>query len=368
MSRISVILLIAGLLVTPIIAGQLKVEVALVNIVATVTDEAGHYVSDLTADDFIVEEDGKAQNIAHFSQSNDLPVSMGVVLDTSGSMERKIGTATSAVERFIRTIHREDDIFLLTFSNRPQLQQDFTDDREKLARALRRVTVGGGTALYDALELSLRKMRQGIQDKKAILLLSDGEDTSSETTFEEAQSAVRESELLVYALGISPSGGALTERNPLPTPGPGGTSGPNGRRGPTNGGGIGIPFPFPIPGIPGTTIPGTGGPRRFPAFPQSQRQGGTRVQLGQDTVDMNVLDSFADASGGKAWLLSGNWASNRGSEIEDVLDEIAAELRNQYNIGYYPPHDLKDGKWHRIQIRAKNKRYHVRARKEYFGK
>jgi len=360
-----IVFILSACLVTPIIASQLKVDVALVNVVATVTDDSGHYVSDLVADDFIIEEDGKSQTIAHFSQSNDLPVSMGVVLDTSGSMERKIGTATTAVERFIRTIHRDDDIFLMTFSNRPQLQQDFTDDREKLSRALRRVTVGGGTALYDALELSLRKIKHGIQDKKAILLLTDGEDTSSETTLEEVQAAIRESELLVYALGISPSGAPLTERGPLPGGGSGPT-GPNGRRGPTNGGTIGIPFPVPIPGIPG--IPGTGGPRRFPAFPQRPGQNRTRVQIGQDTVDMNVLDSFADSSGGKAWLLSGGWTENRGSEIQDVLDEIAAELRNQYSIGYYPPHDLSDGKWHRISIRAKNKRYLVRARKEYFGK
>jgi Ca-activated chloride channel family protein len=94
----------------------------------------------------------------------------------------------------------------------------------------------------------------------------------------------------------------------------------------------------------------------------------TRVQINQDTVDMNVLDSFADASGGKAWLLSGGWSDNRGREIEAALDQIAAELRNQYSIGYYPPHDLKDGKWHRIQIKTKNRHYLVRSRKEYFGK
>jgi VWFA-related protein len=324
-------------------------------------------VSDLTADDMIVQEDGQTQTIAHFTQSNDLPVSMGVVLDTSGSMERKIGTATTAVERFIRTIHRDDDIFLMTFSNRPELQQDFTDDREKLARALRRVNVGGGTALYDALELSLRKIKHGVQDKKAILLLTDGEDTSSETTFDETETAIRESELLVYCLGISPSGGPLTERTPLP----GGTRGPNGRRGPTTGGGGGIGLPFPtIPGIPIPGIPGGGGGTRIPgrpAFPPSQNPR-TRGQIGQDTVDMQVLNSFADASGGKAWLLSGSWGDNRGSEIQSALDEIAAELRNQYSIGYYPSHDPKDGKWHRIEIRAKNRRYHVRTRKEYFGK
>ena len=376
MTRLGLVLLICALITVPIIAGQLKVDVALVNVVATVTDETGHYVSDLNEDDLIVEEDGQVQKIAHFSQSNDLPVSMGVLLDTSGSMERKIGTATSAVERFIRTVHKDDDIFLMTFANRPELRQDFTDNRDKLAAALRRITVGGGTALYDALYDGLRKVRHGTHDKKAILLLTDGEDTSSENTFEEAERSVRESEILVYCLGISPSGGGpLTERNPFPTGGPtngpNGPNGPNGRRNPTSGPSIGLPFP----GIPGgiqIPIPGTGGRGRFPALPAAQqfprRQGGnTRVQVGQDTVDMNVLDGFADASGGKAWLLSGNWTDNRGSEIENVLDEIASELRNQYSIGYYPSHDVKDGKWHRIEIHAKNKHYQVRSRKEYFG-
>src|SRR5215468_11201809 len=123
MSRLGLILLIFVLLAVPIIAAQLKVDVALVNVVATVTDDTGQYVADLTQDDFSIEEDGKAQTISHFSQSNDLPVSMGVLLDTSGSMERKIGTATSAVERFIRSIHKDDDIFLTTFANRAELQQ-----------------------------------------------------------------------------------------------------------------------------------------------------------------------------------------------------------------------------------------------------
>jgi len=151
MTRLGLVLLICALLTIPIVAAQLKVDVALVNVVATVTDDTGHYVSDLTEKDFTIEEDGQAQKIVHFSQSDDVPVSLGILLDTSGSMVRKIGTATSAVEKFIRTIHRDDDIFLMTFANRPELRQDFTDNRDKLATALRRVQVGGGTALYDAL-------------------------------------------------------------------------------------------------------------------------------------------------------------------------------------------------------------------------
>jgi Ca-activated chloride channel homolog len=162
---------------------QLKVDVALVNVVATVTDDRGLYVPNLTAEDFILQEDGQSQTISHLSQATDLPVSMGITLDTSGSMERKISTATTAVERFIRTIHEDDDIFLLTFSDRPVLRQDFTSDRSRLASALARVTVGGGTALYDALDDSLRKTKQGAHDKKAILLITDGVDTSSFVSF-----------------------------------------------------------------------------------------------------------------------------------------------------------------------------------------
>ena len=367
MRRLGFVVVICCLLIAPVIAAQLKVDVALVNVVATITDETGHYVSDLTQDDLVVYEDGQPQKISHFSQANDLPVSLGVLLDTSGSMERKIGTATTAVERFIRSVHRDDDIFLMTFANRPALQQDFTDDRERLARALRRVTVGGGTALYDALDDGLRKIKKGKHDKRAILLITDGEDTSSYIGLEEAQSRVREAELLVYCLGISPTGGFMTERNPGRYPNPGPV--PGGRRGPRTGPSIGFPFPVPgIPGVPNGPFPGGG---RYPASPMMQQYPGSGRYPrsgGEDTVDMNVLDSFADASGAKAWLVSGGSSENRGNEIQDALDEIAAELRNQYSIGYYPDHAINDGKWHRIEIRPKDRRYHVRARKEYFGK
>src|SRR5438552_17760603 len=141
-------MLFLSLLVLPVLAAQLKVDVALVNVVATVTDETGHYISDLTENDLIVLEDGKEQKISHFSQSNELPVSMGLLLDSSGSMERKIGTATTAVERFIRSIHRDDDIFLMTFANRPDLRKDFTDDRERLGRAFGHGLGRGGPRPY----------------------------------------------------------------------------------------------------------------------------------------------------------------------------------------------------------------------------
>jgi Ca-activated chloride channel family protein len=305
-----------------LLQAQLKVDVALVNVVATVTDEAGRFVHDLNENDFVLKEDGVVQKIAHFSQSQDKPVSVGIVLDTSGSMQSKISTATRAVERFVRDIHRDDDVFLMGFADMPTLHQDFTADRDRLSTALRRIRVEGGTALYDALYQGLRRARTGQHDKKALLLISDGEDTSSSRTFENVLLSVRESELLVYALGIAPP----SARRPLSR--------------------------FQIPGIPG-------GPRR---------SGGRRSSSSarRDTIDMDVLRAVADASGGKSWQLDGE-GGRRSNQIQDALDQIAAELRSQYNFSYYPSHPLKDGQWHRVEVQAKNRRYHVRMRKEYFG-
>jgi len=326
------------------------VDVGLINVVATVTDSRGDYVEDLTAEDFVLEEDGQVQTITHLTQSNDLPVSVGIVLDSSESMERKISTASDAVEQFIRTIHKNDDIFLMTFDRRPQLRQDFTDNRDKLASALRKVKLGLGTALYDAVDDSLQKVKHGKQDKRAILLITDGEDTSSSIDVEDALLRVRQSNVLLYALGISPNGfDSTTSRNPGRTTPP--VIGPQGggRRG-----GVVVPnLPIPIP-IPGRRLEFQQGP---------QRQGGGLLR---DSVNMKVLNELADVSGGKAWLVSGS-RNGRDNDIERALDEIAAELRNQYSLGYYPSHAINDGKWHRIRIRMKSSNYKVRFRGDYFG-
>jgi VWFA-related protein len=352
---------LAGLLLlaTAVLA-QIKVDVRLVNVVATVTDLQGRYVEGLKASDFTLKEDGKIQEIAHFTYSNDLPVSVGIVLDTSTSMERKIATATRAVDRFLRTIHEDDDIFLMTFDQSVRVRQDFTSDREKLWAALDKVKLGPGTSLYDAVIAGVERMRRGEHPKKAVLLISDGVDTTSERGEEVARLAVRESEILLYALGISAEGGLtgpMSERNPTVII-PGGSGDPRnpGRRNPGGGttipiplpGGGNLPYPIPLPGP---------GRRQFPTG------GGRNASI--DTVDMQVLETFADESGGRAWLIT---PDNRRNRLQDALDEIADELRNQYSLGYYPGHDLKDGKWHRIELTLRNSSYNVRYREEYVGR
>ncbi len=302
-----------------ILLGQMRVDVQLVNIVATVTDEAGRYVPGLKASDFSVEEDGIPQKIVHFSQDNDIPVSVGVVLDTSGSMERKLRTAVDAVNRFLRKIHEEDEIFIETFSSQPQLRQDFTSDRETLLNSLRKVRATGGTALYDALTEALDKIESARHDKRAILLITDGQDTSSASPLDEVLGMIRESELLVYSLGISPT-----------------TYGQRSEH---------VPFSWPLPGILSNKQPAS-----------SRR----------DEVDMKVLRDFAESSGGRAFLLGESWLGGRGAEIERILNQVADELRSQYTLGYYPSR-IDDGKYHSIRVRVSGGRT-VRARSGYLAR
>ena len=346
MSRIVPVILLAAV-AGVLSAAQLKVDVGLVNVVATVLDDRNRHVADLTPDDFTLYEDGEVQSIVHFAQSEDLRVSVGILLDTSGSMERKIDTATVAVEQFLGQIHPDDEIFLVTFDNQARIVEDFTDDRRRLARALRSAEVGGGTAIHDALSLGVDHIRNGKHDKKAILLISDGDDTSSATSFERALDKVRESEILVYSLGITPNGEL---------------SGPVGPTPPTS--------PGPIPAGPrrsmGTSFPGGTAPT-FPGPPVS-----TTIRLGiptirRDILNMEFLELLGEISGGRAWLVSGFSDDSRRNQISDALDVLANELRNQYSIGYYRSHSLQDGRWHLMAVIASDPVYRVRHREAYFG-
>jgi Ca-activated chloride channel homolog len=294
---------------------NLRIDVRLVNVFATVTDEKDRYVSTLTKQDFVLEEDGIPQEIAHFSQDQQIPVSVGILFDASGSMVNKLRTAVHAVDRFIRTIHTNDDIFLMTFAGRTELKQDFTDDRNKLSKALRSIVPNGGTSLYDALDESLSKIKSGQHQKRAILLISDGEDTSSRTKFPQIQRRLRESELLVYALGISPPKYSDTTEH--------------------------VPFNWPPP------IPGA------PRTPPSNRR---------DTVDMKVLQALADDTGGRAFLVS-DAVLGGGAQLEKILAEVAEELRNQYTLAFYPNHP-DDGQYHTLKVTTRPG-LSVRARPGY---
>lgn len=308
----------------------LKVDVRLVNVQATVVDSAGRYVGGLRAEDFTLEEDGVKQKIVHFSQDRDVPVSVGILLDTSVSMERKMRTATEAVGRFLRGMHKDDDIFLMGFGRRLTLLQDFTSDRDKLARKMQSIDLTLGTVLYDAVRDGLKKIRSGRHDKKVLLLITDGENSGGSTTRDQMVTAVKDSEILVYALGTAPQTYADTADH--------------------------VPFTLPS----GPNFP------QAPSFPANTSRGSRSGAINRalDSVNMNVLNQVADSSGGRAFLVAETFVGGSTTQMDKALTQIADELRSQYTLGYYPSAE-GDGLFHSIRVSVSKPEVSVRNRRGY---
>ena len=201
-------------------------------------------------------------------------------------------------------IQEDDELFLMTFTGRASLIVDWTSDRTRLTNALLSgVDVSGSTSLYDSLYQALRKVQQGRYKKKAVLLVTDGEDTTSLTRLDKALQFIREAEMLVYSIGV----------------------------------------------------------RGAPGFDMGAS---TSSRLNLTTVDMKVLDQFGEASGGMAWLID---EATFGAKLNEVFATIAEELRSQYSISYYPDDPVHDGGLRRVRVRMKNPNYRVRGQKEYFA-
>ena len=179
----------------------LKVDVDLVLVNATVTDQLNRYVSGLEEEHFQVWEDKVEQKIEYFS-AEDVPISVGVIFDVSGSMKDKISTARDAAATFLRTGNPEDEYFLIEFANNPQVASDFTTDVTKLQNKLLFTPAKGMTAMYDSVYLGLEKLKEGSNPKKAILLITDGEDNHSRYTFSQVKEFVKEQDVQIYGIGI----------------------------------------------------------------------------------------------------------------------------------------------------------------------
>jgi Uncharacterized protein containing a von Willebrand factor type A (vWA) domain len=181
---------------------RVSVKTDLVTLTLTVTDLYGRYVSGLTKEAFTINDNNKEQEITFFSDS-DAPVSVGVLFDVSGSMSgEKIAKAQKALSRFINTSHPSDEYFLIAFNSRAQLLMDRTRDGEALLRKLTLVKAGDNTALYDAVYLGIERVTRGAHQKKALLIISDGQDNSSRYNFGEVRRLMKESDVVTYAVGI----------------------------------------------------------------------------------------------------------------------------------------------------------------------
>ena len=328
----------------PLLRGQdtqFSTSVAVVNVLATVRDKNGKIIHDLEQDDFTLQEDGRTQSIRYFSQQSDVPLTLGLLIDTSGSQIRVLDRERNASLEFVKRVLREDKdkTFVIHFDREVELLQDLTSSRKELEAALRDVErpqlnrrqpgngpsqgrgqgrggFGVGTALYDSLYLAGDEILKKQQGRKAVILLSDGVDHGSKTSLTSAIETSQRADMLVYSIRFADS----SERSPVGFGGPG--LGRGGRRG--------------------------GG--RFPQ-PQTQRR---------EPVDgKKILERISQETGGAYFDVSSKMP------LDKIYDQIEEELRNQYNLGYTS--DKPGAGYHKVLVSVKRKNLTVRARDGYYS-
>jgi Ca-activated chloride channel homolog len=183
-----------------------KIRTDLVSLTLTVTDLYGRYVTGLSKKDFTIFDNNQEQEITYFSDA-DAPVSVGVLFDVSGSMSgEKIQKARNALKRFIASSHPSDEYFLIAFNSRAQLLMDRTRDGEAVLEKLTLVQPRQNTALYDAVYLGIERVTRGAHQKRALLIISDGQDNASRYNFGEVRRLMKESDVVTYAVGIIDAG------------------------------------------------------------------------------------------------------------------------------------------------------------------
>src|SRR5437899_11170020 len=183
----------------------ISVNVDMVNILFTVADKKGKFVTNLRKDDFRVFEDEKAQSITNFSSETDLPLTITLLVDTSGSIRDKLRfEQEAATEFFYSTLQRnKDKALVISFDSGVDLLQDFTDDPEKLSDAVRKIRAGGGTSLYDAIYLAVNEKLTNQPGRRVLILISDGDDNSSRLSLTETLEASQKNEVTIYGISTN---------------------------------------------------------------------------------------------------------------------------------------------------------------------
>ena len=267
----------------------IKAEVNLVNLFATVRDKNKRVITDLKQDDFKIFEDGHQEKISFFSKEMTMPITLGLLLDTSGSEQNMLGAIQGAGSRFLRRVLRKgDEAMIMSFDSDVDLLSDFTDDRGILDRAINKARInipGGGTiagnpgpigsgnitgtALYDAVYLACGEKLNGEAGRKAIVIVTDAQDEGSKVRLEEAIEAAQRTDTVIHILLV--------------------------------------------------------------ADPRFGGNGG-------------VARKMTDETGGRVIYV------NSEKKLEEAFDQISEELRSQYTLGYYPTNNARDGKFRKIRL------------------
>jgi VWFA-related protein len=290
----------------------LRVNVNVVSLYFNVKDKHGRLIPELTKDDFNIFEDGKPQTVKYFSKETDQPLTLGMLIDTSGSQQMVLGIEQSVGAQFLEQVLRPKDMaFLMNFDVNVELVQDFTNSGQQLRKALNEVKInrgGGGatgipgigqgpfptanprgTLLYDAIFLAADEKLKSEVGRKAMIILTDGEDQGSQEKIESAIEAAQKSDSMCYVLLIQD-------------------------RGMYNGFGSGL------------------------------------------------MKKLAEQTGGRVIEVG-----NKMEKLRDALDQISTELRTQYFIGYAPTNQKRDGSYRKVEVKTKSSDYKIQARKGYYA-
>ncbi len=303
----------------------LRVNTSLVTVPVTVMDRSGKYVPDLGREDFHIFEEGVEQRITYFA-TVDQPFTVALVIDTSGSTDFNIDDMQKAAIDFVNQLKPEDRVMVIAFDDSIDVLCKPTNDRDQLTKAIRRTGTGGGTRLYDAVDQVIKKHLRGITGRKAVVLFTDGVDTTSRhASYDSTVRDAEELDALIYSVAYDDRGGAGSL---------GGVWGSGGPR-------------IPMPGGGGIRIGGPG---------STGRGATSRAEYERGKM---YLSELARVTGGRLY----NGSSMLG--LSQAFAYVADELRRQYSLGYYPRQSGQAAQRRQIKVRVNQPNVVVRARESY---
>lgn len=311
-----------------------KLESTLVSIPLLVSDRSGRYIPQLRANDFLLFEDGVQQKIESFG-SEEVPFSVVLLLDVSPSVSGSIKEIQDAAIAFVHQLRSQDRVMVVSFDRNIHYLSEFTSDRRELEWAIRRANMGGGTSVYDAVYETVDRKLRNVEGRKALILFSDGDDTtSSRASYDDAVNLVSESDVLVYGLRYPGSGGG------------GGGGGRGGISWPRNSIPR-LPFPFPFP----WPTPRRRGPFNITASMPSANGSSAAVQSWprRRGGGGDFMKDITAAGGGPVY------DAERISDMSTVANKIAEELRHVYVISYYPSNPLSKGGYRKVRVSVRNR-------------
>lgn len=314
-------------------ADVIKIDTEMVSVPVKILDRRGRFVSGLTKENFQIFEDSAPQEIAYFSNEQQ-PFTVALVLDMSYSSTFKIAEIQNAAMDFVGQLRPNDKVMVVAFNEEVQVLSQPTNDRNALQRAIKSTAIGSGTSLYEAVDLVINQKFKKIAGRKAIVLFTDGVDTTSRRANDLSNlSDALELDALVYPIEYDTFNDVQAMKNkpvitkqPIPSPIPSQNKSP-------------FPFPFPTSGI------------------------GTPSSQGTSAEDYRRADQYlndmADRTGGRLYQASTT------ANLAQAFSNIAAELREYYSLGYYPAEKSREAKSHKIKVRVDKDGLVVRARDSY---